>query len=174
VRTAVDIHFGSPRLLISMSSPAIFDSSSVNIARQYMTQLLNLNVVLLTCRLVKAGLLDKKYAKRFSTISAWAELIGYVGNVTLNGLRIAAALERELMLTQELVRRKKVSQSCRSLHCLSVAWLLIMLLSKPPVCCSAYFKEDTTMSCQWRTLCITFACRALNARVDLHGSVPHL
>ncbi len=174
MRTAVDIHFGSPRLLISMSSPAIFDSSSVNIARQYMTQLLNLNVVLLTCRLVKAGLLDKKYAKRFSTISAWAELIGYVGNVTLNGLRIAAALERELMLTQELVRRKKVSQSCRSLHCLSVAWLLIMLLSKPPVCCSAYFKEDTTMSCQWRTLCITFACRALNARVDLHGSVPHL
>ncbi len=139
-----------------------------------MTQLLNLNVVLLTCRLVKAGLLDKKYAKRFSTISAWAELIGYVGNVTLNGLRIAAALERELMLTQELVRRKKVSQSCRSLHCLSVAWLLIMLLSKPPVCCSAYFKEDTTMSCQWRTLCITFACRALNARVDLHGSVPQL
>ncbi|KAL0030088.1 hypothetical protein WJX79_006130 [Trebouxia sp. C0005] len=57
--------------------------------------------------LVKAGLLDKKYAKRFSTISAWAELVGYVGNVTLNGLRIAAALERELMLTQELVRRKK-------------------------------------------------------------------
>ena len=60
------------------------------------------------CRLVKAGLLDKKYAKRFSTISAWAELVGYVGNVTLNSLRIAAALERELMLTKELVRRKKV------------------------------------------------------------------
>lgn len=57
---------------------------------------------------MKAGLLDKKYAKRFSTISAWAELVGYVGNVTLNSLRIAAALERELMLTEELVRRKKV------------------------------------------------------------------
>ena len=65
------------------------------------------------CRLVKAGLLDKKYAKRFSTISAWAELIGYFGNVTLNALRIAAALERELMLTQELVRRKKV---CMQTH----------------------------------------------------------
>ena len=62
-------------------------------------------------RLVKAGLLDKKYATRFSTISAWAELIGYVGNVTLNSLRIAAALERELMLTKELVRRKKVPVS---------------------------------------------------------------
>lgn len=61
--------------------------------------------------LVKAGLLDKQYAKRFSTISAWAELIGYFGNVTLNALRIAAALERELMLTQELVRRKKEDET---------------------------------------------------------------
>ena len=60
------------------------------------------------CRLVKAGLLDKKYARRVNTISAWAELIGYLGIVTLNALRIAAALERELMLTHELVRRKKV------------------------------------------------------------------
>ena len=61
-----------------------------------------------SCRLVKAGLLDKKYAKRFSVISAWAELVGYVGNVTLNSLRIAASVDRELMLTKELVRRKKV------------------------------------------------------------------
>lgn len=58
---------------------------------------------------MKAGLLDKKYARRFSMISAWAELIGYCGNVTLNALRIAASLERELMLTEELVRRKKAS-----------------------------------------------------------------
>lgn len=65
------------------------------------------------CRLVKAGLLDKKYAKRFSMISAWAELIGYVGNVTLNSLRIAASVDRELMLTKELVRRKKV---CANQH----------------------------------------------------------
>ena len=77
------------------------------------------------CRLVKAGLLDKKYAKRFSTISAWAELIGYVGNVTLNGLRIAAALERELMLTTELVRRKKVCYPLPhvsfTVHCLQAS-----------------------------------------------------
>ena len=80
------------------------------------------------CRLVKAGLLDKKYAKRFSTISAWAELIGYVGNVTLNSLRIAAALERELMLTKELVRRKKVeSFMCIASHPFSKA-------SRPKLC----------------------------------------
>ena len=41
-------------------------------------------------------------------ISACAELVGYVGNVTLNSLRIAASVDRELMLTTELVRRKKV------------------------------------------------------------------
>ena len=60
------------------------------------------------CRLVKAGLIDKRYAKRFSTISAWGELVGYVGNVTLNCLRISVALERETLLTQELLRRRQV------------------------------------------------------------------
>ncbi len=140
----------------------MFDWCSVSIAQQHMMQLLNLNVILLPCRLVKAGLLDKKYAKRFSTISAWAELIGYVGNVTLNGLRIAAAVERELMLTQELVRRKKVLQPFCSLHCLSVVWLLVTLLPKLPLRSSAHVKEHTTMSCRWRTLYITFVHRALN------------
>ncbi|KAK9804366.1 hypothetical protein WJX72_009381 [[Myrmecia] bisecta] len=58
--------------------------------------------------LVKAGLIDKRFAKRFSRISAWGEMVGYVGNITLNCLRIAAALEREVMLTEELHRRKKM------------------------------------------------------------------
>ena len=64
------------------------------------------------CRLVKAGLIDKRYAKRFSTISAWGELVGYVGNVTLNCLRISVALERETLLTQELLRRRQVGTAC--------------------------------------------------------------
>jgi hypothetical protein len=40
-------------------------------------------------------------------VSAWAELIGYAGSVALNGLRILTSLEREIALTQELMRRKK-------------------------------------------------------------------
>jgi hypothetical protein len=60
------------------------------------------------CRLVKAGLLDKRYARRFARISAWAELVGYMGNVTLNCMRIATNLERELALSQDLDKRKKV------------------------------------------------------------------
>ena len=58
-------------------------------------------------RLVKAGLLDKRHARRFALVSAWAELLGYCGNVALNALRIAAALEREQAFAQELLRRKK-------------------------------------------------------------------
>ena len=58
-------------------------------------------------RLVKAGLLDKRHARRFALTSAWAELLGYCGNVALNALRISAALEREHALAQELLRRKK-------------------------------------------------------------------
>lgn len=59
-------------------------------------------------RLVKAGVIPQQYARRFSLISAWAELVGYVGSITLCALRIAAALEREHALTEELHRRKKV------------------------------------------------------------------
>ena len=62
------------------------------------------------CRLVKAGLLDKRHARQFALISAWGEMVGYAGNITLNCLRIAALLERETALTEELVRRKKVRQ----------------------------------------------------------------
>ena len=47
------------------------------------------------------------YARRFGLVSAWAELVGYVGSVWLNVLRISAALERERALSQELTRRKK-------------------------------------------------------------------
>ena len=56
---------------------------------------------------MKAGLLDKRHARRFALVSACAELLGYCGNVALNALRISAALEREHALAQELLRRKK-------------------------------------------------------------------
>ncbi len=66
----------------------------------------------LTCtcmrRLVKAGVIPQQYARRFNLVSAWAEMVGYVGSIWLNALRIAAALERERALSEELLRRKKV------------------------------------------------------------------
>jgi hypothetical protein len=58
-------------------------------------------------RLVKAGVISSVHARRFSLVSAWAELVGYVGSIWLNALRIQAALERERALTAELRRRKK-------------------------------------------------------------------
>lgn len=65
-------------------------------------------------RLVKAGVIPPRHARLFSLISAWAELVGYVGSITLCALRIAAALERERALTEELLRRKKVRLLPRS------------------------------------------------------------
>ena len=58
-------------------------------------------------RLVKAGVIRQAHARTFSLASAWAELVGYAGSIWLNALRIAAALDRERALTQELTRRKK-------------------------------------------------------------------
>ena len=56
---------------------------------------------------MKAGLIPQQYARRFSLISACGELVSYVGSIWLNTLRIAAALDRERALRQELLRRKK-------------------------------------------------------------------
>ena len=63
-------------------------------------------------RLVKAGVIPQQYARRFNLISAWGELVSYVGSIWLNTLRIAAALERERALSDELLRRKKVHSPC--------------------------------------------------------------
>ena len=107
---------------------------------------------------MKAGLLDKKYAKRFSTISAWAELIGYFGNVTLNALRIAAALERELMLTQELVRRKKV---CMHASTYILSWHRLFLCLKSSL---------SAIACEYQKVCIARACNGQPAKLDISDS----
>lgn len=58
--------------------------------------------------LVKAGMLHKSHAARFSLISAWAEMVGYAASITLNCLQIHASLDQEHSLQSELDRRKKV------------------------------------------------------------------
>lgn len=60
--------------------------------------------------LVKAGMLGKEHAYRFSQVSAWAEVAGYCGSSTLNCLRIRASIERETALTQDLLLRKKFDE----------------------------------------------------------------
>ena len=58
----------------------------------------------------RLGVIPQQYARRFNLVSAWAEMVGYVGSIWLNALRIAAALERERALSEELLRRKKVQR----------------------------------------------------------------
>eukprot|EP00271_Cylindrocystis_brebissonii_P006433 TRINITY_DN19229_c0_g1_i1.p1 TRINITY_DN19229_c0_g1~~TRINITY_DN19229_c0_g1_i1.p1 ORF type:complete len:255 (-),score=38.82 TRINITY_DN19229_c0_g1_i1:56-820(-) len=52
--------------------------------------------------LVKAGAIDKRHGPLLQKMSAWAELIGYVGSVTLKSLHLAALLEREAQLVEEV------------------------------------------------------------------------
>ena len=63
---------------------------------------------LVFARLVKSGLLHKRHSEQLQQISAWAEVVGYVGSSTLSWLRIRASLEREAALKEDLQRRKKV------------------------------------------------------------------
>ena len=58
--------------------------------------------------MIKAGLLPGTYARQLSMISAAGELVGYAGSISLNALRIATTLEREVALIAELQRRRKV------------------------------------------------------------------
>ncbi len=64
-------------------------------------------------------MIPQQYARSFNLVSAWAELVGYVGNIWLNALRIAAALERERALSMELLRRKKVQHLTSQALCMS-------------------------------------------------------
>ena len=57
---------------------------------------------------MKAGLLDKRHARRFQVISAYAEMLGYVGSVALTCLALSTLKEREAVLEATLLRRKKV------------------------------------------------------------------
>ena len=62
-----------------------------------------------TCRrLVKAGLLPDALAPRLAKVSAWGELVGYMGSLSLSLLRISLLLEREVALLAELQRLQQV------------------------------------------------------------------
>lgn len=56
-----------------------------------------------------AGMLDKRYQHRVSKLSAWSEMLGYMGNIILSSLFIRAAMAREQALQLDLDTRKKVS-----------------------------------------------------------------
>ena len=89
---------------------------------QAQAQCMGLSLHVLRCmcprRLVKAGVIPPQYARGFNLASAWAEMVGYVGSIWLNALRIAAALERERALSDELLRRKKVLRHAACSQCL--------------------------------------------------------
>lgn len=50
----------------------------------------------------RAGVIDKRYARRVARAAAAAELLGYAGSASLAALRVAAASEREAALLSKL------------------------------------------------------------------------
>jgi len=58
--------------------------------------------------LVKSGALSKKHQPRFTLISAWAELVGYCGSMTLSGLAVLACKEQEALLQQRITLEKQI------------------------------------------------------------------
>lgn len=57
--------------------------------------------------LMKAGLLPKTIEPHLVVISAWAELVGYVGGVALNVGRVRGLLKQEAMLMAKLDKMRK-------------------------------------------------------------------
>lgn len=57
-------------------------------------------------RLVKAGALTRAHEKQLSMISAWAELVGYMGSITLSVIKLKeiSAKEEEIRLNMEKKR----------------------------------------------------------------------
>jgi len=58
--------------------------------------------------LCKAGLIkDKEWERKFAKASVYAEMMAYLTNITINSLKLAAILEREIALCNDLKRCKK-------------------------------------------------------------------
>ena len=55
-------------------------------------------------RLVKAGVLPKRHQPRYTLVSAWAELVGYSGSLTLSALAVLACLQKEALIRQRIAQ----------------------------------------------------------------------
>lgn len=56
---------------------------------------------------MKAGVISKRRQAGFSLISAWAELTGYSGSLTLSGLAVIALLEQEAAVQNRIEHNAK-------------------------------------------------------------------
>lgn len=61
-------------------------------------------------RMIKVGLLSKSHADSLSYISAWFELVGYCGSITLATLQQQESLELELRMLDDLGRSRQLDE----------------------------------------------------------------
>ena len=79
-------------------------------------------------RLIKAGALHRRHAARVTSISAWAEVVGYVCSVVSKSLQLQDLLERERLLSQEL------AQHCVCPVLCPVLWTFPLETALQPCC----------------------------------------
>ncbi|KFM25604.1 Peroxisomal membrane protein 11A [Auxenochlorella protothecoides] len=61
--------------------------------------------------MIKVGLLSKRHADSLSYVSAWFELVGYCGSITLATLLQQESLELELKILDDLARSRQTDES---------------------------------------------------------------
>jgi hypothetical protein len=66
----------------------------------------------LLCRLIKAGVIDKQLEPSLSRTAAWAELVGYATNITLNLLQLQMTNRSITMLHSVLARSEPDEWVC--------------------------------------------------------------
>eukprot|EP00252_Welwitschia_mirabilis_P006280 TRINITY_DN1711_c0_g1_i1.p1 TRINITY_DN1711_c0_g1~~TRINITY_DN1711_c0_g1_i1.p1 ORF type:complete len:258 (+),score=53.68 TRINITY_DN1711_c0_g1_i1:164-937(+) len=66
--------------------------------------------------LIKAGLIDKRYANRLNKLSAWTEFLGYLGSICLKSLQIRDLKEEENRLKSKEEKSLEVSDRLKVLR----------------------------------------------------------
>lgn len=69
---------------------------------------LNFHVFIFERRLIKAGVLAKRFSPRVSRLSAAAELVGYAGSLAFGAFQLLALQHEEAALRRRLLRLPQV------------------------------------------------------------------
>lgn len=70
--------------------------------------------------LAKSGLIDSRHSSRLQKISAWAELIGYLGSISLKIRDLRSILDEESRLTEREAEKLRVLANKRMMKKLSI------------------------------------------------------
>ena len=59
--------------------------------------------------LIKAGALGKEQEKELASASAWAEMLGYLGSITISFMKLKEIMAKEAAIQADIEKRRKAS-----------------------------------------------------------------